>query len=175
MASELAFALINPYTIAKSRTGGVIGRLMSRTGLDLVAARMFGPSRELATRYADSLLGTPPEDNPFVRLLSDYVRQNYMPDPVTGKRRRVVLLLFEGENAIQKVREATGHLRAGWVGGETIRDTYGDFIADENGAVRYFEPAVLTAPSVERAAPALGRVHGNRRRDHRHGQRRSRE
>ncbi len=155
MASELAFALINPYTIAKSRTGGVIGRLMSRTGLDLVAARMFGPSRELATRYADSLLGTPPEDNPFVRLLSDYVRQNYMPDPVTGKRRRVVLLLFEGENAIQKVREATGHLRAGWVGGETIRDTYGDFIADENGAVRYFEPAVLTAPSVERAATVL--------------------
>ena len=37
MASELAFVLINPYTIAKSRTGGVIGRFMSRTGLDLVA------------------------------------------------------------------------------------------------------------------------------------------
>ena len=36
MASELAFALINPYTIAKSRTGGVLGRLMSRTGLELV-------------------------------------------------------------------------------------------------------------------------------------------
>ena len=43
MSSELAFVLINPYTIAKSRTGGVIGRFMSRTGLDLVAARMFAP------------------------------------------------------------------------------------------------------------------------------------
>ena len=52
MAKELAFALINPYTIAKSRTGGVIGRFISRTGLELVAARMFGPSRELAERYA---------------------------------------------------------------------------------------------------------------------------
>ena len=155
MASELAFALINPYTIAKSRTGGVIGRLMSRTGLDLVAARMFGPNEELARRYADSLLSSPQADAGFARLLSDYVRHNYTPDPGTGKRRRVALLLFEGENAIQKVREATGHLRAGWVGGETIRDTYGDFVANQDGTVRYFEPAVLVAPSVERAATVL--------------------
>lgn len=155
MASELAFALINPYTIAKSRTGGVIGRLMSRTGLELVAARMFGPSRELASRYADSLLASSQADQKFAQLLGDYVRQNYMPDSVTGKRRRVAMLLFEGENAIQKVREATGHLRAGWVGGETIRDTYGDFIIDDAGGVRYFEPAVLVAPSVERAATVL--------------------
>jgi nucleoside diphosphate kinase len=155
MASELAFALINPYTIAKSRTGGVIGRLMSRTGLELAAARMFGPSRELAERYADSLRASNQSDPEIARLLSEYVRRNYTPDPVTGRRRRVILLLFEGENAIQKIREATGHLRAGWVGGETIRDTYGDYVVDDNGQVRYFEPAVLVAPSVERAATVL--------------------
>jgi nucleoside diphosphate kinase len=155
MASELAFALINPYTIAKSRTGGVIGRLMSRTGLDLAAARMFGPSAELADRYATSLLTSNQNEPEFARLLSEYVRRNYAPDPATGLRRRVILLLFEGENAIQKVREAAGHLRAGWVGGETIRDTYGDYIVDEGQNVRYFEPAVLVAPSVERAAQVL--------------------
>ncbi len=155
MASELAFALINPYTIAKSRTGGVIGRLMSRTGLDLAAARMFGPSAELVDRYATSLLSSNQSEPGFARLLSEYVRSNYAPDPVTGLRRRVILLLFEGENAIQKVREATGHLRAGWVGGETIRDTYGDYIMGENEMARYFEPAVLVAPSVERAAQVL--------------------
>jgi nucleoside diphosphate kinase len=155
MASELAFALINPYTIAKSRTGGVIGRLISRTGLELAAARMFGPSRDLATRYADSLLDSNRFEPEFARLLGEYVRVSYAPDPATGKRRRVILLLFEGENAIQKVREATGHLRAGWVGGETIRDTYGDYVVDEKGKARYFEPAVLVAPSVERAAQVL--------------------
>jgi nucleoside diphosphate kinase len=64
-------------------------------------------------------------------------------------------LIFEGENAIQKVREATGHLRAGWVNGETIRDTYGDYVEDASGKVSYFEPAVLVAPSVERAASVL--------------------
>jgi nucleoside diphosphate kinase len=155
MAQELAFALINPYTISKSRTGGVIGRLMSRTGLDLAAARMFGPSQELVTRYADSLLNSNQAEPEFARLLSEYVRKSYSPDPVTGLRRRVILLVFEGENAIQKVREATGHLRAGWVNGETIRDTYGDYIEDAPGQVRYFEPAVLVAPSVERAASVL--------------------
>ncbi len=155
MAQELAFALINPYTISKSRTGGVIGRLMSRTGLDLAAARMYGPSQELITRYADSLLNSNQQEPEFARLLSEYVRRSYSPDPVTGLRKRVILLVFEGENAIQKLREATGHLRAGWVGGETIRDTYGDYIEDENGGVRYFEPAVLVAPSVERAASVL--------------------
>jgi len=155
MASELAFALINPYTIAKSRTGGVIGRLMSRTGLDLVAARMYGPSQELMDRYAASLLGSNPGEAEFAKLLNQYVKKSYAPDPVTGKRRRVILLLFEGENAIQKVRDATGHLRAGWVGGETIRDTYGDYVTDADGRVTYFEPAVLVAPSVERAASVL--------------------
>ena len=155
MAQELAFALINPYTISKSRTGGVIGRLMSRTGLELVAARMFGPSQELASRYADSLLNSNQMEPEFARLLSGYVRKSYAPEEGTGLRRRVILLLFEGENAIQKVREATGHLRAGWVGGETIRDTYGDFVEDGDGKVTYFEPAVLVAPSVERAASVL--------------------
>ena len=155
MAQELAFALINPYTLSKSRTGGVIGRLTSRTGLDLVAARLFGPSVELANRYADSLLNSNQAEPEFARLLSEYVRKNYAPDAATGRRRRTILLLFEGENAIQKVREATGHLRAGWVGGETIRDTYGDFVTDGSGGVTYFEPAVLVAPSVERAASVL--------------------
>jgi nucleoside diphosphate kinase len=31
--------------------------------------------------------------------------------------------------------------------GETIRDTYGDFIMEEDQTVRYFEPAVLAAPT----------------------------
>ena len=53
MARELAYVLINPYTIAKSRTGGVISRYISRTRLSFVAARMFGPSQELVRRYAD--------------------------------------------------------------------------------------------------------------------------
>ena len=57
MAKELAFVLINPYTVSKSRTGGVIARYISRTGLDFVAARMFAPSVELARSYAQLIRG----------------------------------------------------------------------------------------------------------------------
>ncbi len=158
MASELAFAFINPYTIAKSRTGGVIGRLMSRTGLRLVAARLYGPSQELVDRYVESFRyaeGGEPKDREIARMIADYVKRKYSPDPATGRPRRVLMLLFEGENAIQRVREATGHIRAGWVGGETIRDTYGDLVVDEQGRIQYFEPAILVATSAERAANVL--------------------
>ena len=55
MAKELGYVLINPYTIRKSRTGGVINRLLSWGRLSLVAARMFAPSVELVEEYADSL------------------------------------------------------------------------------------------------------------------------
>src|ERR1035437_9031021 len=98
MASELAFALINPSTLAKSRTGGVIGRLMNRTGLELVAARVYGPSRELSANYAESLRNEHP-DPEIGRMLSDYVTRAYPPEAEAGHVRRVMLLLFEGENA----------------------------------------------------------------------------
>ena len=37
MAEELSYVLVTPYSIRKSRTGGIVARLISRTGLDLVA------------------------------------------------------------------------------------------------------------------------------------------
>ncbi|MFH1477090.1 MAG: nucleoside-diphosphate kinase [Verrucomicrobiota bacterium] len=153
MASELAFVLINPYTIAKSRTGGVIGRFMSRTGLDLVAARMFAPGKELIETYAsmvDQDKSLPP---PIRRLLADYVLCSYAPDHVTGRNRRVLLILLEGEDAIKKVRDMAGPVTMG--GGETIRDTFGDYVVDENKRVNYFEPAVLIGSSREETAATL--------------------
>ena len=53
---ELSYALITPYSMRKSRTGGIIARLISRTGLDLVAARMFAPSADLVKRYAETIV-----------------------------------------------------------------------------------------------------------------------
>ena len=52
MATELSYVLLTPYTMRKSRTGGIISRLISRTGLDLVAARVFTPGGELTTKFA---------------------------------------------------------------------------------------------------------------------------
>ncbi|MDZ4197868.1 MAG: nucleoside-diphosphate kinase, partial [Kiritimatiellia bacterium] len=147
MASELAFVLINPHSIAKSRTGGIISRFMSRTGLELVAARMFGPSVELARRYA-ALLREEPTGDPAIRaILADYVERSYAPVTSTGRRRRVLMLLFEGDGAIEKIAQVTGPLRSNMEAGETIRDTYGDYVVSETGELRYVEPAILVGPT----------------------------
>jgi nucleoside diphosphate kinase len=66
-----------------------------------------------------------------------------------------MVLLFEGEDAVRKVRSVVGNLGPDRRVGETIRDTYGDMITDENGQVRYFEPAVLAAPTPEEAETKL--------------------
>ncbi|NCC51508.1 MAG: nucleoside-diphosphate kinase [Spartobacteria bacterium] len=151
MAHELAFVLINPYTIGKSRTGGVIGRIIAQTGLDLVAARMFGPSQELVNEYAGMLRTDPDVDAKVRELLADYVLRAYSPDPKTGRCRRVMMLLFEGENAIRRVYEAAGNIRENMESGRTVRDIYGDYVVDESGKVLYIEPAVLIGPTAKSA------------------------
>jgi len=47
---QLSYVIVTPYSMRKSRTGGIIARLISRTGLDLVTARMFAPSAALTKR-----------------------------------------------------------------------------------------------------------------------------
>ncbi len=155
MAEELAFVLINPYTISKSRTGGVIARYVGRTDLTLVGARMFGPSQELVTEFAELMRQTDQEELENTNLIADYILKNYAPHPATGKPRRVMLLLFEGENAVGKIWHVTGSATLKSGSGETVRDTYGDYILDDNEQVKYCEPAVLVAPSKAKAADVL--------------------
>lgn len=155
MARELAFVLINPYTISKSRTGGVIARYIARTDLDFVAARMLGPTVDLVRQYAELVRHADPEHADTCRLIADYILKSYAPNPATGRPRRVMLLLFEGEDAIRRIWEVTGSSTANSPSGQTIRDTYGDYVLDDRGQVQYFEPAVLVAPNVARAAGTL--------------------
>jgi nucleoside diphosphate kinase len=152
MAQELAYVIITPYTLYKSRTGGILARLITRTGLELVGARMFGPSPELVQQYSEAIVSAnDPQDRRIQELIRDYILQNLSPDPKTKRRRRAMMLLFQGDDAVRKVRSVIGNISPDRRGGETIRDTYGDIVLDEGGQVRYFEPAVLAAPSVDEA------------------------
>lgn len=142
---ELSYAIVTPYSMRKSRTGGIVSRLISRTGLEVVAARMFAPSEELSRRYAEEIVTeTQPRHRATQELLRQYVLRNFA-GVVNGQRPRVMFLVFRGEEAIAKMLHAVGHIVNERTSGETIRDTFGDYITDENGKVTYFEPAVLTA------------------------------
>ena len=152
MAEQLAYAIITPYSLYKSRTGGILARLIARTRLELVGARMFAPSAELVKEYSQTIVSAnDPQDRRVQELLRDYILQNFSPDPKTGRRRRVMMLLFRGEEAVRTLRSVVGNLSPDRRTGETIRDTYADMILDDNGNVRYFEPAVLAPPNAEEA------------------------
>ncbi|HKS37871.1 MAG TPA: nucleoside-diphosphate kinase [Verrucomicrobiae bacterium] len=156
MPQQLAYVIITPYSLHKSRTGGILARLISRTSLELVAARMFAPSPELVDEYSKVIVSAnDPQDRRIQELIRDYILRNLSPDPKTKKRRRVMMLVFQGDDAVRKVRSVIGNISADRRGGETIRDTYGDLILDEPNQVRYFEPAVLAAPNAEEAEMKL--------------------
>ena len=142
---ELSYAIITPYSMRKSRTGGIIARLISRTGLDLVAARMFAASQELVQRYADTIVReTDPAHRATQELIRDYVLRNFT-GARNGHASRIVILVFRGPNAAERMRQTVGHISHEATRGETIRDTFGDYITDDSGKVTYFEPGVVAA------------------------------
>jgi len=156
MSEQLAYVIVTPYSLYKSRTGGILSRLITRTGLELADLRMFAPSPALVKEYADGIVSAhDTQDRKIQELLRDYVQENFSPDPKTGRRRRIMALLFRGDEAVRKVRAVVGNLSLDRRGGETIRDTYSDLITDDKGNVRYFEPAVLSAPSPDEAERKL--------------------
>jgi nucleoside diphosphate kinase len=156
MSQQLAYVIITPYSLFKSRTGGILSRLITRTGLELAATRMFAPSAELVKQYSQAIISqNDPQDRRVQELIHNYIVQNLSPDPKTGRRRRAMVLLFKGDDAVRKTRSVIGNINADRSGGETIRDTYGDLIIDENNQVRYFEPAVLAPPTVDEAEAKL--------------------
>lgn len=155
MAEELSYILITPYTIAKSRTGGVLSRLLSRVDLELVGTQIFAPSQELAEAYAASLYKQAvATSSSSARLLSDFVLKTFT--PTNGRRHRVMMLLFKGDDACRKLSDIAGALypenrSIESINGETIRDTYADLVTDPEGNILYFEPAVMT-PRSQRTA-----------------------
>jgi nucleoside diphosphate kinase len=156
MPQQHAYVIITPYSLHKSRTGGILSRLITRTGCELVAARMFAPSTELVSKYAEQIISAnDPQDRRIQQYIYDYIVRNLSPDPKTGRRRRAMMLLFQGEDAVRKTRSVVGNIGPDRRSGESIRDTYGDLIVDENDQLRYFEPAVLAAPTLDEAETKL--------------------
>jgi nucleoside diphosphate kinase len=142
---EFAYAIVTPYSMRKSRTGGIVARLISRTGLDLIGGRMFAPSAELVRRYAETIVTEiHARHRATQELIRDYVLKNFTGE-TNGQRPRVLFLIFCGPDAVERIHRTVGHIVHERTSGETIRDTFGDYITDESGKVTYFEPAVLAA------------------------------
>ncbi len=144
MADELAYVMITPYSLAKSRTGAIIARMLSLAKLDLVGVHMFKPSDAFVDRFRDTYEQVDLEDN-MRRALVEYVDENLREENPLSITNRVMVLLFRGEDAVRHLRDdVVGSAHAG-VEGDTVRGSFGDFLVYPNGEVKYFEPAVLCA------------------------------
>ncbi|MEP7015504.1 MAG: nucleoside-diphosphate kinase, partial [Verrucomicrobiota bacterium] len=87
---------------------------------------------------------TDPRHRATQELIREYVLKNFSGE-VNGQRARALFLVFRGPGAAEKIHGTVGHIVHEQTSGETIRDTYGDYITDESGKVTYFEPGVLAA------------------------------
>jgi len=153
MNNELTYALITPYSLFKSRTGGIIGRILGLANLDLVDVRMFIFSDAFVDRYIETIC---PEgaDPVLAAAWRGYLDRNLRTSNSWHYAPRCMVMLFRGPDAARHLREdVIGSFTEAPLG-DTIRGTFGDFIRDEDGSIRYFEPAVITA-----ATPELAPVH----------------
>src|SRR5437879_13325918 len=100
MPLELAYVIITPYSLHKSRTGGILARLISRTSLELEAARMFAPGPDLVQEYSKVIVSTnDPQDRRIQEVIRDYILQHVSPDAKTQRRRRGKILAVNEKEA----------------------------------------------------------------------------
>lgn len=110
---EATFILIKPDGLIKSLTGNILTRL-SETKMEIVAAKMIRVSRELATKHYAHL-----KNEPFFEEIIKYIMGEL------HQRRKVMALVYAGDNAISKVRQLAGATNPEKADSTTIRGSYG--------------------------------------------------
>ncbi len=110
--NQKTLVLIKPDGLSKSLTGNVLTRL-SETKLDIIAAKIVQVSKELAEEHYALL-----KDKPFFADLIKYIMGDY-------HKRKVMALVYWGEDAIGKVRTICGATNPEEADPVSIRGAYG--------------------------------------------------
>lgn len=111
--NEATLILVKPDGLKKSLTGNILTRL-SETKLEIVAAKIIRVSRQLAEQHYTRLKG-----KPFFEDLMRYICGEL------HNRRKVMALIYWGENAISKCRELAGATNPEEADPTSIRGSYG--------------------------------------------------
>lgn len=115
MAIENTLILIKPDGMERRLAGLVIDRLEA-AGLDMAAAKVVRVSEALARAHYDNLKG-----QPFCDSVVNFLRGEN--NAVPGKR--VIAMVYRGENAIAAVRALVGATNPEKAAPETIRGAFG--------------------------------------------------
>lgn len=113
MALESTLVIVKPDGISKSLTGNILTRL-SETKLEISAAKCMRVSRELAEEHYKAL-----KEKPFFEEVIGYLLGEY------HNRKKVLAMVYCGEDAIQKVRALAGATNPEEADNVTIRGQFG--------------------------------------------------
>lgn len=113
MTNQATLILIKPDGLKKSLTGNILTRL-SETKLEIVAAKIARVSKELAEEHYRHL-----KDKPFFEDIIKYIRGEL------HNRRKVMALVYWGEDAITKCRQLAGSTNPEEAESTSIRGSYG--------------------------------------------------
>ncbi len=113
MAVEQTLVLIKPDGLKKSLTGNILSRL-SEARLEIAGTKMVRVSRQLAEGHYEAL-----RDKPFFEELINYIMGEF------HQRRKVMALVYHGEDAIKKMRRICGATNPEEAESQTIRGAYG--------------------------------------------------
>src|SRR3989344_3129960 len=112
MVVEQSLVLIKPDGLVKSLTGDVLSKL-SETDLKIVGAKIVQVTRELAEEHYQHL-----REETFFDELIKYIMGEF-------HTKRVLALVYQGENVINKVRKVVGATDPEKADPITIRGKYG--------------------------------------------------
>jgi nucleoside-diphosphate kinase len=111
--NEATLILVKPDGLKKSLTGNILTRL-SETKLEIVGAKIVRVSKALAEDHYRHL-----KDKPFFPDLIKYLQGEY------HDRRKVMALVYWGEDAIKKCRTLAGATNPEEADSTSIRGSYG--------------------------------------------------
>jgi nucleoside-diphosphate kinase len=113
MAIEQTLILVKPDGLVKSLTGNIISRL-AEAKLTIMGAKVVRVSRELAEKHYEHL-----KEKPFFDELIKYIMGDI------HKTYRVLALVYQGEDAITKIRDIVGETDPEKANPVSIRGAYG--------------------------------------------------
>ncbi|MDR2645147.1 MAG: nucleoside-diphosphate kinase [Endomicrobium sp.] len=115
MAIEQLLILIKPDGIKKSLTGNILTKL-SEARMLIIGAKTVKVSKELAEQHYYQL-----KDKPFFGELADYIQGKVYGEPWD----RVLAFVYQGEDAIARMRKIAGATNPEEADPVSIRGAYG--------------------------------------------------
>lgn len=115
---QSVLVIIKPEIIHKNILGNVLTKI-SETNLEIIAIKLMTVSRALAEEHYRHIKGKPFFENTVRYMMGEY------------HQKKVVVIVYNGDNAIEKIREIAGATNPEDAKPSSLRGAYGRITKDD--------------------------------------------